>query len=143
MTPITVTNTVHAPLAVVWECWTSPDHIIKWNHAAEDWECPSAVNDLRVGGEFSARMAAKDGSTAFDFAGTYTRVEHEKVLGYTFGDRTASVTFEEVPEGVLVTETFDPETENPIEMQRAGWQAILDNFKVHTERVSAEQSASQ
>lgn len=135
MTRVTVEVIVHADRALVWEGWTKPEHITQWNHASDDWECPQAANDLREGGRFSATMAAKDGSESFDFAGTYTAVEEGKRIAYTMGDgRTVEVTFEPVEGGVRVVETFDAETENPEEMQRAGWQAILDNFKAYAER---------
>lgn len=130
---ITVETTVRAPLAAVWRAYTTPADIVRWNAASDDWHTTSARVDLRVGGEFSSRMEAKDGSVGFDFAGTYTAVEPERRLAYQFGDRTAEVTFAQQPDGVLVTVRFDPETTHPIEMQRAGWQAILDNFKRHVE----------
>ncbi len=130
---ITVETTVRAPLAAVWRAYTTPADIVRWNAASDDWHTTSARVDLRVGGEFSSRMEAKDGSVGFDFAGTYTAVEPERRLAYQFGDRMAEVTFAQQPDGVLVTVRFDPETTHPIEMQRAGWQAILDNFKRHVE----------
>lgn len=130
---ITVETTVRAPLAAVWRAYTTPADIVRWNAASDDWHTTSARVDLRVGGEFSSRMEAKDGSMGFDFAGTYTAVEPERRLAYQFGDRTAEVTFAQQPDGVVVTVRFDPETTHPIEMQRAGWQAILDNFKRHVE----------
>ena len=130
---ITVETTVRAPLAAVWRAYTTPADIVQWNAASDDWHTTTASVDLRPGGNFSSRMEAKDGSMGFDFAGTYTSVEPERRLAYTFGDRTAEVTFAERPEGVQVRVTFDPEQTHPLEMQRAGWQAILDNFKRHTE----------
>lgn len=130
---ITIETTVRAPLARVWECWTTPADIKAWNAASDDWHTTAATVDLREGGAFSSRMEAKDGSIGFDFGGTYTRVEPMSLIEASFGDRNMSVAFTELAEGVLVSETFDAEDQNPIEMQRAGWQAILDNFKRHTE----------
>jgi uncharacterized protein YndB with AHSA1/START domain len=130
---ITVSITVNATPARVWECWTQPEHITKWNFASDDWECPKASSDLRVGGAFSSTMAAKDKSFSFDFAGTFTAVEPEKLLEYSFGDRKATVRFTPVEGGVKIDETFDMEGENSEEKQREGWQAILGNFKKHAE----------
>lgn len=134
MKTITVSVLVEAPLERVWECWTLPEHITKWNHASDDWECPVAENDLRVDGRFSARMQAKDGSEGFDFGGTYTIVDPPHTLTYTLDDnRPVTVIFVETDEGILVTETFEMENENSEELQRAGWQAILNNFKLCAE----------
>ena len=134
MTQITVSTLVEAPLETVWECWTNPDHIMEWNHASDDWHCPAATNDLTVGGTFSSTMSANDGSASFDFEGTYTDiVEYERIEYSLADDRHISVTFEEEDDKIRVTEVFDAEGENPIEMQQAGWQAILDNFKMYTE----------
>lgn len=130
---ITVQTTVKAPLARVWEAYNTPADIVQWNTAIDTWHCPSASVDLRVGGVFSSRMEAKDGSMGFDFAGTFTRVETHKLLEYAFGDREARVDFAEGPEGTKVTVTFDAEDQNPEEMQRGGWQAILENFRKHVE----------
>ena len=134
-TMITVEAHVSAPTEKVWEYWTAPEHITQWNFASSDWQCPRATNDLRVGGAFSFRMEAKDGSTGFDFGGTYTAVELHQRIAYTMGEsgRTAEVTFTPEEGGVHIAITFTAETENPIDMQRAGWQAILDNFKKHVE----------
>ncbi len=125
---IIVETTVHAPLEKVWEAYTSPEHVTYWNFASDDWHCPRAEADLRVGGQFSSRMEAKDGSMGFDFAGTYTRIVTNERIDYRFGDRHASVVF--TPEGdrVKVSVSFDPETVFPVEQQRAGWLSILDNF---------------
>ena len=132
--PITVRAIVNAPLSTVWEYWTNPEHIQEWTAASDDWCCPSATNDLRVGGTFTARMEARDKSFGFDFGGTYTDVVPHARIAYTLGDhRTVQVTFEEGTGGVHVTETFDPEDENPAVMQRMGWQAILDRFKWYVE----------
>jgi uncharacterized protein YndB with AHSA1/START domain len=131
---ITVQTTISAPIQKVWEYYTQPEHIVKWNFASDDWECPKASADLKVGGKFCSTMSAKDGSASFDFEGVYTKVEEYKLLEYEFGDRTASISFEETEGKTVVTVTFDPETENPEEIQREGWQAILENFKKHTEQ---------
>ncbi|PZN34876.1 MAG: ATPase [Proteobacteria bacterium] len=130
---ITVETIVKAPVETVWRAYTTPDDIKQWNAASADWHTPAASVDLRVGGAFCWRMEAKDGSMGFDFAGTYTNiVEHER-LEYTFGDRTATVEFAQRPEGVGVRVTFDAESTHSVEQQRAGWQAILDNFARHVE----------
>lgn len=133
-TRITVETTVNAPIDTVWRCWTEPDHIMQWNAASDDWHTPSATNDLREGGEFVARMEAKDGSVGFDFGGTYTKVIDRRQIDYTMSDgRAVSITFDEQDGKTIVTETFDAESENPVEMQRDGWQSILDNFKQYVE----------
>jgi len=127
---ITIKTTINAPLEKVWDVWTKPEFITQWAFASDDWECPAAENDLRVDGTFKTVMSAKDKSFSFDFGGVYTAVQEHALIEYTMGDgRRVSVTFKETPEGILVTESFDPETENSEEMQRAGWQAIMDNFK--------------
>ena len=126
---ITVETIVNAPIENVWRAYTTPDDIIKWNTAADDWRTTSASVDLRVGGAFSSRMEAKDGSMGFDFAGTYTKIIPEKLIAYDFGERTATVEFTATPKTVRVVVTFEPENENPIEMQKGGWQAILNSFK--------------
>lgn len=132
-TPITVTTLIHAPLTKVWDMWTKPEHITRWAFASDDWEAPSALNDLRVGGRFNTVMAAKDKSAQFDFSGVYSLVEHGRIE-YTMDDgRKVTITFIENIDGVQLTETFDPESENPVDMQRAGWQAILENFKKYVE----------
>lgn len=125
---ITVSTLVAAPLSVVWKAYTSPDAIVVWNTASPDWHTTSATVDLRPGGQFSSRMEAKDGSFGFDFAGEYTRIEPHRLIEYAFGDRQAQVNFEQQPEGVRVTVTFDAETTHTPEQQREGWQAILDSF---------------
>jgi len=131
---ITVETVVNAPLEAVWRSWTTPADITQWNAASDDWHTTSATVDLREGGAFSSRMEAKDGSMGFDFAGSYTKVEPHQLLEAAFGDRMMVVEFEATAEGVVVRETFDAEEVHPVEMQRAGWQAILDNFKRHVER---------
>lgn len=131
---ITIQTTVNAPVEKVWRYWNQPEHITKWAFASDDWHAPKAENDLRVDGTFSTTMAAKDGSFSFDFGGVYTKVENHKIIEYTIGDgRKVKVEF--VPEGnqTKVVETFELESQNPEEMQRGGWQAILDNFKKYTE----------
>jgi uncharacterized protein YndB with AHSA1/START domain len=131
---ITVKCSVEAPIEIVWKLWTSPEHITKWNNASDDWHTPYAENDLRTGGKFKSTMAAKDGSMSFDFEGEYTLVEQNKAINYFMADgREVEVTFAETATGVMVIECFDPETVNPEEMQRGGWQAILDNFKKYVE----------
>jgi uncharacterized protein YndB with AHSA1/START domain len=136
---ITVETVVHAPIATVWRCWTEPTHIMQWNSASPDWHTPRATNDLREGGTFTARMEAKDGSMGFDFAGTYTKILEHEEIAYTMGEsgRNVTVLFAETADGTRVTEIFDPETENPPEMQRQGWQSILDSFKKHAESQAA------
>jgi uncharacterized protein YndB with AHSA1/START domain len=133
MKKIHVETTVNAPIARVWEAYTTPADITQWNAAIDTWHCPSASVDLREGGAFSSRMEAKDGSFGFDFAGTYTKIENHRRIDSSFGDRSSSVTFTEGPSGVTVGVDFDAEDQNPEEMQRGGWQAILDNFKKHVE----------
>ena len=133
-TPITVEATVNAPIEKVWQYWNGPEHITKWNAASDDWHTPKAENDLRVGGRLWSRMEAKDGSFGFDFEAVYTEVDTHIKIAYTLGDdRKVEVLFTQIPEGVKVTETFDAENTHPLEMQRGGWQAILDNFKKYTE----------
>ncbi len=134
--PITVETVVNAPIEKVWEYWNKPEHITKWAFADDSWEAPEAENDLKTGGKFRTKMAAKDGSTRFDFTGVYTSVEEHKLIEYEMdGDgRHVKVEFVTTPEGTTkVIETFDPEQENTEEVQRSGWQSILDNFKKHTE----------
>jgi uncharacterized protein YndB with AHSA1/START domain len=135
---ITVNATVNAPVDKVWNMWSEPQHITKWNNASEDWHTPHAENDLRTGGKFSSRMEARDGSMGFDFGGTYDKVEKHKLIEYTMGDgRQVKVTFEETGGKTNVTEAFDAETQNSIELQRTGWQSILDNFKKYVEKPDA------
>jgi len=130
---ITVETTVAAPVAKVWAAYTTPDDIKQWNAASDDWHTTAASVDLRVGGIFSSRMEAKDGSFGFDFAGTYTKVEERRLIEYSFGDRFAQVRFDDSPEGVKVQVTFDSESTHSVEQQRAGWQAILNNFGRYVE----------
>ena len=130
---VTIETTVKAPINKVWSAWTSPEDIKQWNAASDDWHTTQSSVDLREGGAFSSRMEAKDGSFGFDFAGIYTNVIPNELLEFTFGDRAAKVEFLNGENGVLVRETFDAETEHPIEMQRQGWQSILNNFAKHVE----------
>ena len=131
---ITVETLVKAKLDQVWDAWNNPEDIKQWNSAQEDWHTTQSAVDLREGGKFLARMEAKDGSMGFDFEGTYTRVVPHQAIGYRMSDgREVEVEFAERADGVLVKETFDAETENPPEMQRTGWQAILDNFGRYVE----------
>ena len=133
-TSITVENTINAPVEKVWAYWSAPEHITKWNNASEDWHSPRAENDLRTGGKFSTRMEAKDGSMGFDFGGTYDEVKTNEVIAYTMSNgRKVVVNFTKEGDQTKVIETFDAEETNPIEMQRGGWQAILDNFKKYVE----------
>ncbi len=133
-TLITVEALVDAPADNVWTLWTEPKHIMQWNSASPDWHTPRAMSDLREGGTFTSRMEAKDGSMGFDFGGTYTKVVPAKKLEYTMGDgRTVSVSFDAQGNKTKVTEVFVAETQNPVEMQRSGWQSILDNFKKYAE----------
>ncbi len=133
-TTITVENTVKAPIEKVWKFWTEPKHIEKWNNASEDWHTPYATNDLRVGGKFVSRMEARDGSVGFDFGGVYDDVRENEYIEYTLGDgRKVNVTFSSLGDQTKVVETFEPENTIQVEMQRGGWQAILDNFKRYTE----------
>lgn len=130
---ITVSTHVAAPVAEVWRAWTTPADIMRWNAASDDWHTTAATVDLRPGGAFSSRMEAKDGSTGFDFAGTYTKVVPHERIEAEFGGRTLVVEFIPEANGVTVCETFDAEETHPVEMQRAGWQAILDRFARHVE----------
>lgn len=130
---ITVETTIAAPLAKIWAAYTTPADIIQWSTPSDDWHTPTAAVDLREGGAFSSRMEAKDGSMGFDFAGIYTKVEPHRCIEYDFGDRHAVVEFLPEDGGVRVSVTFDAETENSVDQQLAGWQAILDNFKRHVE----------
>ena len=130
---VTIETTVKASINKVWSAWTSPEDIKQWNAASDDWHTTQSSVDLREGGAFSSRMEAKDGSFGFDFAGIYTKVIPNELLEFTFGDRAAKVEFLNGENGVLVRETFDAETEHPIEMQRQGWQSILNNFAKHVE----------
>ena len=131
---ITVQATINAPISKVWEYWTLSEHITHWNFASNDWHCPHAENNLAVGGKFSYTMAAKDNSMSFAFWGTYKNIELHKKIESVLGDgRQLIVTMESIGANTLVTEQFDPEQQNPEEMQQMGWQMILNNFKEYTE----------
>ncbi|MFN0083507.1 MAG: SRPBCC domain-containing protein [Ferruginibacter sp.] len=131
---IIINTTVKATAEKVWEYWTKPEHIKKWNYASEDWHTTKAENDLTVGGTFSSRMEAKDGSMGFDFCGHYSHIKELEDIAYMIGDsRKVNIHFEKTADGIKITETFEPETENSQEMQQHGWQAILNNFKTYTE----------
>jgi uncharacterized protein YndB with AHSA1/START domain len=130
---ITVETNVRAPIERVWRAYTTPDDIVQWNAASDDWHTTKSTVDLRVGGVFSSRMEAKDGSVGFDFAGTYTKVVPNRLIEYSFGDRTAKVEFTEKADGVNVRVSFDAETTHSTEQQQSGWQAILDNFARYVE----------
>ena len=133
-TIITVENTINAPVEKVWQYWTKPEHITKWNNASDDWHTPRAENDLRVGGSFVARMEAKDGSVGFDFGGVYDAVRNNEYIEYTLGDgRKVKVVFSGQGNTTKVVESFEAEGTHSIEMQKGGWQAILENFKKYTE----------
>lgn len=133
-TKITVQAQVNAPVEKVWTYWSEPKHIMQWNSASDDWHTPYSENDLRTGGKFKSTMAARDGSVSFDFEGVYDNVEPLKVIEYSMSDgRKVKVTFSSTGKVTTVTEIFDAEQTNSVEMQRGGWQAILDNFKKYTE----------
>lgn len=134
MDTVTVSTVIHAPREEVWKMWTEPAHIVQWYFASDDWHAPHAENDLSVGGRFMTRMAARDGSSGFDFGGTYTEVSELRRIGYTIDDgRKALVTFVDKDGDTEVIETFETEMNHPVELQKEGWQAILGNFKKHVE----------
>lgn len=130
---ITVEADVKAPIEEVWRAWTTPDDIKQWNAASDDWHTTAAAVDLRVGGTFSSRMEAKNGSMGFDFAGTYTRIVPHRLIEFSLGTRAAVVEFIAQGESVLIRETFDAEETHSVEQQRQGWQAILNRFAHHVE----------
>jgi uncharacterized protein YndB with AHSA1/START domain len=131
---ITIESTVNASMDRVWAAWTSPEEITQWNFASDDWKCPSAQIDLKVGGRFNYRMEAKDGSMGFDFEGEFTGIAPKKSIEYSLGDdRNVTVSFLQVEEGTRVVETFEAEDEMSAEQQKQGWQSILNNFKKHVE----------
>jgi uncharacterized protein YndB with AHSA1/START domain len=134
---ITVQTKVAAPIGQVWDAYVTPEDIVEWNAASDDWHTTRSTVDLRVGGEFSSRMEAKDGSFGFDFAGVYTKVYPRELIEYALGDRACAVEFIPGADGVTVKVTFDAETSNPIEQQRQGWQAILSKFAKHVEAKAA------
>lgn len=131
---ITVETVINANVEKVWEYWTNPEHLIHWVFASDDWHAPYADNDLRVGGKFKTTMAAKDGSFSFDFEGVYTDVKEHSLIAYTIGDgRKVKIDFTSDGNTTKVVEDFEAESQNSIEMQKGGWQSILDNFKKYTE----------
>jgi len=133
-TVITVESTINAPIEKVWEYWTKPEHVKQWNNASDDWHTTKAENDLRKGGTFSFRMEAKDGSFGFDFGGVYDAVIENEYIEYTLGDgRKVDVAFNKQGDAITVTENFEAEKTHSLEMQKGGWQAIMDNFKKYTE----------
>lgn len=131
---ITIKTSVNAPIEKVWKYWNEPAHVVKWNNASDDWHTPKAENDLNVAGKFIYTMAAKDGSFSFDFAGTYSEITTNKSLSYEMEDgRKVSIDFQQDGDSVNIVETFEAEDQNPVDMQRDGWQAILDNFAKYVE----------
>lgn len=143
MDKIIVHTIVNSTLERAWDCYTKPEHIIHWNFASDDWCCPTAVSDLKVDGKFSSKMEAKDGSVGFDFGGIYTEIIDQELIKYTMtaepsqtpeDSRKVEITFESISDlQTKVTVAFDPESQNPTELQQQGWQAILNNFKKYTE----------
>lgn len=132
---ITIETIVIAPIEKVWAFWTKPEHITQWNNASDDWHTTRAENDLRIGGKFLSRMEAKDGSFGFDFEGIYTEVITNKKISYTIlDDRKVTITFLQTENGLQITESFEAENENSLELQKLGWQAILNNFKKYVEK---------
>ena len=128
--------TINAPIEKVWHAWTNPEDIMAWNNASPDWHTPKAENDLRIGGKFVYTMAAKDGSFSFDYWGIYDEITTNKSMAFTLGDnRTVSITFTGKGNETAVSETFEAETENSVELQQGGWQAILNNFKNYVEKI--------
>ena len=133
-TVITVENTLNAPVEKVWEYFTKPEHITQWNNASDDWCSPQATNDLRAGGKFNFRMEAKDGSFGFDFWGIYDAIIPNEYIAYTLGDeRKVTIRFTADVNATKIVESFEAEDMNSVELQKGGWQAILDNFKKYTE----------
>lgn len=134
-TRLTVKNKINADLSTVWNKWTGANHMVNWNFANDDWHCPKAENNLTEGGRLKATMAAKDGSFAFDFEAVYDEIIPLSKISYTMGDgRKVDVNFAEENNQTILVESFDPESENSLEMQQSGWQAILDNFKKYCEQ---------
>lgn len=135
MTPIKIKALVAATPEKTWDCYTNPEHIVNWNFAIDTWCCPHAENDMRVGGTYKARMEAKDGSFGFDYEGVYTAIDPGKSMSYGLDNRMVHIAMEANDGGTLVEVTFDPEDQNPLDMQEQGWQMILNNFKAYTEQV--------
>jgi uncharacterized protein YndB with AHSA1/START domain len=135
---ITVQSLIAKPIETVWQTWNNPDDIMNWNAAAPTWHTPKAINKLQVAHDFVYTMAAKDGSTSFDFQGTYTKIEPNKTIEYVIADgRRVKITFEKIDNNIKITEAFEPENSNPLDLQRAGWQSILDNFKFYCESLKS------
>ncbi len=130
---ITVTATINANAKKVWNYYTNPEHIVNWNFADPSWQCPKASNDMTIGGKYFARMEAKDGSDGFDFEAIYEEIKMGQSFTYSFGDRRVTVEFKTLENQTEIIVVFDPENENPLEMQKEGWQAILNSFKNYTE----------
>lgn len=131
---ITTQSTINQPVSLVWECWTKPEHIVNWNFASDDWHCPAAKNDFKIGGKFSYTMAAKDGSFSFDFPGTYNLIVGNRKIEYTLDDaRKVWIEFSENGLETVIVQKFETESENTPELQQTGWQAILNNFKKYCE----------
>jgi len=131
---IIVESTIKAPMEKIWSYWTESKHITQWYFASDDWHAPHAENDLHVKGKFRTRMEAKDGSAGFDFEGVYTRIEKYKAIDYTIPDgRKVKISFSDLGNKTKVVESFEPEKKNPPEVQKGGWQSILDNFRKYTE----------
>ena len=134
---ITIETTVSVPVQQAWKFWSKPQHIEKWNNASDDWHTPHVDNDLRVGGKFTARMEAKDGSFGFDFTGVYDNVRENEYIEYTLGDgRSVKISFTPAGNETKIVEIFEAENTHPVEAQKTGWQAILDNYKKYTESMS-------
>ena len=144
MNQITITTTIQAPIHKVWAAFTQPEHITEWNFADTSWECSEAINNFTVGEKFVFTMAAKDGSSSFDFSGTYTQIIPHETISYTLDDnREVTTNFEDMEGQVVVTQTFQPEDSNPIEMQKSGWQSILDNFKDYLENTMDDEDLEE
>lgn len=132
---IRIETTVNAPIEKVWDCWNNPEHVTQWNQAAPEWHCPSGRNDLRAGGKFSYRMEAKDGSFGFDFSGVYDEVKPMTYIQYHLDDnRKVEIHFVPTQKGIRITEDFEAENQNSLELQKTGWQAILDSFRKYVEK---------
>ena len=131
---ITVETEINAPLEAVWKCWTTPEDIVTWNNASDDWCTTRATNDLKAGGKFSYRMESKDGSFGFDFEGTYTQITIHHQITYVLGDeRKVDLVFTSIQNKTLITEEFEAEHTHPADHQKFGWQSILNNFKSYVE----------
>jgi uncharacterized protein YndB with AHSA1/START domain len=134
--PISISTDIKAPVDKVWEAWSNPEHITRWNSASPDWHTPKASNDLKKGGKFTSRMEAKDGSMGFDFSGIYDDVQVNKLIAYTMeDDRKVEIRFTDNGNSTKIEQDFEAESENTRELQQAGWQAILDNFKTYVENL--------